>query len=112
MSPKLPTMSTQQGATASLTSYLILGLKEFIKVVESMTWPWSMLSCFETTPSIQVSKNRTEGWRLKNAKRLKVNVPEMKCLRSLLGVSQMDRVGNQGLRRRAEIEMELGLRVH
>ena len=37
MSPECPTMSHQQEATASSTSNLILGLKEFTKVVESTT---------------------------------------------------------------------------
>ena len=40
-------------------------------------------------------------------KRRKVNVLGMKCLRSLVGVSRMDRVGNEKLRRRAGIEREL-----
>ena len=39
----------KQEATASSTSYLILGLKEFTKVGESPTRPWSRLSCFKTT---------------------------------------------------------------
>ena len=37
----------------------------------------------------------------------KVNVLEMKCLRSLVGVSRMDRVRNEDVRRRAGIEREL-----
>ena len=53
--PKGPTMSTHQEATESSTSSLIWGLGEFTKVMESPTRPWSSLSCFETTPSIQVS---------------------------------------------------------
>ena len=36
-----------------------------------------------------------------------MNVLEMKCLRSLVGVSRMDRVRNEEVRRRAGIEMEL-----
>ena len=55
ISQKCPTMSPQQEATASWTSSLIWGLKEFTKVVESPTRPRSSLSCFETTPSILVS---------------------------------------------------------
>ena len=38
----------------SSTSSLVWGLKEFTEVVESSTLPWSSLSCFETTLSIQV----------------------------------------------------------
>ena len=33
-----------------------------------------------------------EVWGMSSAERIKVNVLEMKCLRSLVGVSQMDRV--------------------
>ena len=36
-----------------------------------------------------------------------MNVLEMKCLRSLVGVSRMDRVRNQEVRRRAGIEKDL-----
>ena len=35
---------------------------------------------------------RTETWGMRSAERRKVNVLEMKCLRSLVGVSLMDRV--------------------
>ena len=35
-----------------------------------------------------------------------MNVLEMKCLRSLVGVSHMDRVRNDEVRRRAGIETE------
>ena len=43
-----------------------------------------------------------EAWGTRSAERIKVNVFEMKCLRSLVGVSGMDRVGNEELLRRAE----------
>ena len=41
---------------------------------------------------------------MRSAKRRKVNVLEMKCLRSL---SRMDRVSNEEVHRRAGIEWEL-----
>ena len=44
---------------------------------------------------------------MRSAERRKVNVLEMKCLRSLDGVSQMGRVRNEQVRRRAGIEREL-----
>ena len=44
---------------------------------------------------------------MRSVKRRKVNVLEMKCLRSLVGVSRMDRVRNGEVRRRAGIEREL-----
>ena len=39
-----------------------------------------------------------------------MNVLEIKCLRSLVGVSRMDRVRNEEVRRRAGIERELASR--
>ena len=44
---------------------------------------------------------------MRNAERMKVNVLEMKCLRSLVGVSGINRVRNEEVRRRAGIEREL-----
>ena len=40
-----------------------------------------------------------------------MNVLEMKCLRNLVGVSRMDRVRNEDVRRRAGIERELSSRA-
>ena len=48
-----------------------------------------------------------EAWGMRSAERRKVNVLEMKCLRSLVGVSRMDRVRNEAVRRSAGIEREL-----
>ena len=45
-----------------------------------------------------------EAWCMRSAERRKVNLLEMKCLRSLVGVSKMDRVRNQKVHRRAGIE--------
>ena len=42
-----------------------------------------------------------EAWGMRSAERRKVNVFEMKCLRSLDGVPRMDRVRNEEVRRRA-----------
>ena len=50
---------------------------------------------------------RAEAWGMRSAERRKVNVLEMNCLRSLVGVSRMDRVRNGEVRRRAGIEREL-----
>ena len=52
-----------------------------------------------------------EAWGIRNAERRKVNVLEMKYLRSLVGVSRMDRVRNEGARRKAIIERELANRA-
>ena len=52
-----------------------------------------------------------EAWGMRSAERRKVNVLEMKCLRSLVGMSRMDRVSNEEVRRRAGIERELASRA-
>ena len=48
---------------------------------------------------------------MRSAERRKVNVLEMKCLRSLVRVSRIDRVRNEEVRRRAGIERELASRA-
>ena len=51
-----------------------------------------------------------EAWGMRSAERRKVNVLEMKCLRSLVGVSRMDRV-RMKVRRMAGIRRDLASRV-
>ena len=46
-----------------------------------------------------------------SAERRKVNVLEMRCLRSLVGASRIDRVRNEEVRRRAGIERVLASRA-
>ena len=48
-----------------------------------------------------------EAWGIRSTERRKVNDLEMRCLRSLVGVSRVDRVRNEEVRRRAGIEREL-----
>ena len=48
---------------------------------------------------------------MRSAESRKLNVLQMKCLRSLVGVSSMDRVGNEEVRRRAGIERKLASRA-
>ena len=52
-----------------------------------------------------------EAWGMRRAERRKVNVLEMKYLRSLIIVSRMDRVRNDEVRRRAGIKWELASRA-
>ena len=51
------------------------------------------------------------AWGMSSAERRKVNVLEMKCLRSMVGVSRMDRVRNEEMRVRAVTERELARRA-
>ena len=48
---------------------------------------------------------------MRSVERRKVNVLEMKCMRSLVGVSRMDRVRYEEVHRRAKIERELASRA-
>ena len=43
---------------------------------------------------------------MRSAERRKVNILEMKCLRSLVGGSRIDRIRNEEVSRRAGIERE------
>ena len=51
-----------------------------------------------------------EAWT-SECERMEVNVLEMKCLRSMVGGSQMDRVRNEEVHRRAIVERELASRA-
>ena len=48
---------------------------------------------------------------MRSAERRKVKFLMMKCLRSLVGLSRMDRVRNEEVRRRAGTERELASRA-
>ena len=53
----------------------------------------------------------SESWGMKVTERQKLNVFEMKCLRSMTGVSQLDRVWNEVVRERTGMRKELAPRV-
>ena len=44
---------------------------------------------------VPTALNVAEAWGMRSAERRKVNVHEMKCLSSLVGVSRMERVRNE-----------------
>ena len=52
-----------------------------------------------------------EAWGMRCAEIRKVNVLEMKCLRSLVEVSRIDKVRNEEVHRKAGIENELANRA-
>ena len=52
-----------------------------------------------------------KAWGMRSAERRKVNVLEMKCLISLVGVSRIDKARYEVVRRRAGIERELASRA-
>ena len=49
----------------------------------------------------------SEAWGMKATERQKLNVFEMKCLRSMTGVSRLDRVRNEVVRARMGVRREL-----
>ena len=53
----------------------------------------------------------SESWGMKVTERQKLNVSEMKCLRSVTGVSQLDRVRNEVVRAKMGMRRELAARV-
>ena len=63
--------------------------------------------CFYEVVIVPMVLYKAEAWGMRSAEKRKVNVLEMKCLRSLVGVLQMYRVRNEEARRRAGIEKEL-----
>ena len=56
---------------------------------------------------VPVTLYGAEAWGMRSAERRKLNIPQMKCLRSLVGVSRMNRVRNEEVHMRAGIEREL-----
>ena len=53
----------------------------------------------------------SESWGMKVTERQKLNVFEMKCLKSMTGVSLLDRVRNEVVRTRTGVRRELAARV-
>ena len=53
----------------------------------------------------------SELWGLKKTERNKLNVFEMKCLRSMCGVTRLDRIRNEEVRERTGVRKELAVRV-
>ena len=51
------------------------------------------------------------AWGMKVTERQKLNVFEMKCLRSMTGASRLDRVRNEVVRARTGVRRELAARV-
>ena len=85
------------GALKSVLSNRGLGIKDKKCLYEGVIVPTALYEA--------------EAWGMRNAERRKQNVLEMKCLRSLVGVSRMDRFRNEEVRRRAGIERELASRA-
>ena len=53
----------------------------------------------------------SESWGMKVTERQKLNVFEMKCLRSMTGLSRLDRVRSEVVRARTGVGRELAARV-
>ena len=53
-----------------------------------------------------------QSWGMKVTERQKLNVFEMKCLRSMTVVSRLDRVRNEVMRARTGVRREFAARYH
>ena len=53
----------------------------------------------------------SESWGMKVTERQKLNMFEMKCLRSMTGVSRLDRVRNEVVKARTGVRRELAARI-
>ena len=60
---------------------------------------------------VPTASHGAEAWGMRSAERRKVSVLEMMCVRSLVGVSRMDRGRHEEVRRRAGMETELASRA-
>ena len=67
------------------------------------------MKCLYEGVIVPTALHGAEAWGMRSAERRKVNVLEMKCLRSLVGMSRMDRVRNEEVHRRAGTERELAI---
>ena len=63
--------------------------------------------CLHEGVIVPMALHGAEAWCMKSAERRKLNVLEVKCFGSLVGVSRMDRVRNEKVRMRAGIERKL-----
>ena len=76
---------------------------EALKSVLSNRGLWiKVKKCLYEGVIVPTALHGAEAWCMKSAERRKVNVLEIKALRSLVGVSLMDRVRNEEVRRRVE----------
>ena len=85
------------GALKSVLSNRGLGIKAMKCLYEGVILPTALYGA--------------EAWGRRSAERRKVNILEIKCLRCLVGLSRMDIVRNEEVRRRAGIERELASRA-
>ena len=69
------------------------------------------MKCLYEGVIVKMALYRAEAWDMRSANRRKVNVLEMKCLRSLERVSGVGRVRNKEVCRRAGIEGDLASRT-
>ena len=65
---------------------------------------------YEGVIIVPTAMHEAEARGMRSAEKKKANVLEMKCLRSMVGVSRIYRVRNEEVRRRAVIERELATR--
>ena len=86
------------GALKSVPSNRGFGIKARKCLYEGITGPTALYGA--------------EAWGMRSAEGRKVNVLEMMCLRSLVAVTLIDRVRNEEVRSRTEVEIRLTSRAN
>jgi len=81
------------------------------RVVRSMNVSLGAKRCLYERVVVPTVLYGAETWALRESERKKLNVFEMKCLRSMIGVSRMDRVRNELVRERTGVMNDLAGRV-
>ena len=64
-------------------------------VLNNMALGINAKKCLYKGVNVSTALYGAETWGMRTAERRKVNVLEMKCLRSLIGVSRMDSIRNE-----------------
>ena len=107
-------MAADGGCDRDVVDRMNEGYREWgeLKSVLSNRGLWTKAKkCLYERVIVPTALCRPEAWGMRSGENRKVNVLEMKCLRSLVGVPRMDRVGNEEVRRRAGMERELASRA-
>ena len=81
------------------------------RVVGSMNVRLDVKKCLYERVVVPTVLYGSEAWSMREKERKKLNVFEMKCLRSMIGVTRMDRVRNERVRERTGVMCDLAGRA-
>ena len=81
------------------------------KVFKSRNVGLNVKKCMYERVVVPTALYGAETWGLRESERKKLNVFEMRCLRSMIGVTRRDRVRNTVIRERTGVNVELSGRA-